>query len=158
MTPFVIRCATLEDAAAVAELSWMLWDYHHTLAPDRVLSADEVMAADPEQESPNDKKHFALVAEVEAKILGYAKLIMRDVPRSRAYPARSVMMLQSIAVRPEARRSGIGRALVEAARARARDHGAGTLQIPVLGFNTEALAFYRSLGFEDEFLLISIKP
>ena len=128
------------------------------MAPDRVLTADEIRAAGPEPDSDNDRKKISLIAERGGEILGYAKLIVRDVPRSRAYPARSVLVLQTISVRAEARRQGIGRAIIERARAIAREHGVGTLQVPVLGFNTEALAFYRSLGFEDEFVLIGMRP
>lgn len=157
MAFLLIREATPQDAGAIDELTWKLWDYHHQLAPDRVLTADEIKAAGPEPESSHDKKKIELIAERDAEILGYAKLIVRDVPRSRAYPARSILTLQTISVRAEARRKGIGRGLVERAREIGRDHGVGTLQVPVLGFNTEALAFYRSLGFEDEFVLIGMR-
>ncbi|WEK41597.1 MAG: GNAT family acetyltransferase [Candidatus Sphingomonas colombiensis] len=59
-----------------------------------------------------------------------------------------------LAVAPEARRTGLGRALMAAAEAWLRERGAPKLQLMVRNGNEEALAFYRALGFEDQ--LVSV--
>ena len=51
-------------------------------------------------------------------------------------------------VRPEHRRSGIGRALVEAAVAWARQQGAARMILQVARRNEAGLAFWREMGFE----------
>ena len=55
----------------------------------------------------------------------------------------------TLAVRPEARRRGYGRALVEAAAAQARSDGIERLYLEVAEDNTAALALYRATGFAE---------
>lgn len=54
----------------------------------------------------------------------------------------------TLAVRPEARRRGVGLKLVEAAAAKAFDKGAATLWLDVAADNHAALALYAGAGFE----------
>ena len=56
--------------------------------------------------------------------------------------------LEDIFVEDAARGSGLGRALVEAAFARARERGCARIELDVNEANTAALALYESLGFE----------
>lgn len=51
-----------------------------------------------------------------------------------------------LAVSPDARRGGIGRALMRAAEAWLRDRGAPKLQLMVRGGNADALNFYERIG------------
>ncbi|TDQ45647.1 acetyltransferase (GNAT) family protein [Actinorugispora endophytica] len=67
--------------------------------------------------------------------------------------AAHVQELRSLAVAPEARRRGAGRALLSAARDLAARRGARKLVLRVLGGNTGALALYRSAGYEVEGVL-----
>ena len=53
----------------------------------------------------------------------------------------------TLAVRPDGRRRGLGRVLVEAAGAAARHLGAERLFLEVAQDNTAALALYRGVGF-----------
>jgi ribosomal-protein-alanine N-acetyltransferase len=53
----------------------------------------------------------------------------------------------SLAVMPEARRSGLGRALLAAAMARARELGAATIFLEVAAANAAARALYAAAGF-----------
>lgn len=55
-----------------------------------------------------------------------------------------------LAVAPDARRAGLGRALMAAAETWLRERGAPKLQLMVRHGNEDALAFYRALGFEDQ--------
>ncbi len=55
-----------------------------------------------------------------------------------------------LAVAPERRGGGLGRALMEAAGNWLRDRGAPKIQLMVRGDNAEALGFYRALGFEAQ--------
>lgn len=55
-----------------------------------------------------------------------------------------------LAVAPDARRAGLGRALMDAAEAWLRERGAPKLQLMVRTGNEEALAFYRALGLVDQ--------
>ena len=56
--------------------------------------------------------------------------------------------LEDLFVDESARGTGLGRALVEAAFERAREHGCARVELDVNEANTAALALYESLGFE----------
>ena len=58
--------------------------------------------------------------------------------------------LEDLFVREEARRSGLGRTLVEAAFERARARGCKRMDLDVNEDNENALAFYERLGFTTE--------
>lgn len=55
-----------------------------------------------------------------------------------------------LAVAPERRRAGLGRALMAAAEAWLRRRGAPKLQLMVRGGNADALGFYEAIGLERQ--------
>ena len=58
--------------------------------------------------------------------------------------------LEDLFVREEARRSGLGRALVEAALERARERGCKRIELDVNEDNSAARALYEACGFQTE--------
>jgi len=62
--------------------------------------------------------------------------------------------IQTIAVAPHARRRGVGRTLVLALLAEARDRGAREVFLEVRADNPGAQSLYRELGFEE----IGVRP
>ena len=94
-----------------------------------------------------------------------------DFARAIAGPASAVLMLREgdalaasvmvgcdghrgwvyyLAVAPERRRAGLGRAMMEAAEAWLRAQGAPKLQLMVRDDNEPALGFYEALGLEPQ--------
>jgi ribosomal protein S18 acetylase RimI-like enzyme len=59
-----------------------------------------------------------------------------------------------VAVSADARRMGVGSALMNAGEAWARDRGLPTLSLDVWSTNDRALAFYRRLGYCAESLCL----
>jgi ribosomal protein S18 acetylase RimI-like enzyme len=55
-----------------------------------------------------------------------------------------------LAVAPDRRRQGLGRAMMDAAEAWLRERGAPKIQLMVREDNEAALGFYRSLGLEPQ--------
>ena len=64
-------------------------------------------------------------------------------------PAPGVMAI-GMALRPDARGRGIGRALLDAAVAHAREAGAHKVELEVWPDNARAIALYTAAGFEVE--------
>lgn len=61
-----------------------------------------------------------------------------------------LVYLYDLFVDPAARRGGVARALMEAARQYAQAHGAGRLQLETAIDNTEAQALYEDLGWKKD--------
>ena len=73
-----------------------------------------------------------------------------SVRPSRHFTGERDGYIGELVVAGHAARRGIGRALITAAEAWARDHGLENLTLHTGIFNTEARAFYASLGFAEE--------
>jgi [ribosomal protein S18]-alanine N-acetyltransferase len=83
--------------------------------------------------------HYYLVAVEDGELLGYAGLAVS--PPHEAW-------VQNIAVRRDAQRRGIGRALLEALLAEAARRGVGKVLLEVAVDNAPAQKLYAEYGFE----------
>jgi ribosomal protein S18 acetylase RimI-like enzyme len=85
---------------------------------------------------------FVGVSETEGSpLLGYALVLMRA--------GTSLARLYSIAVNPDARGKGLGRALMAAAEQAALDEGASAIRLEVRPDNAKAITLYDSLGYRE---------
>jgi L-amino acid N-acyltransferase YncA len=84
------------------------------------------------------------VAELDGDVVGWVAV----VPYSRRAVYRGVGE-ESVYVAERARGRGVGRALLEAVIASARDGGLWTLQAGVFPDNTASLELHRRLGFRE---------
>lgn len=66
------------------------------------------------------------------------------------FAARPLINVHDLAVREDARGQGVGRRLLEAVEARARELGCCKLTLEVRGDNTRARALYDGFGFGDD--------
>jgi ribosomal protein S18 acetylase RimI-like enzyme len=91
---------------------------------------------------------LSLVARQEGRLVG-AVLCGHDGRRG---------FIHHLAVRPEARRQGIGRRLVQECLAGLRREGIQKCHLFVFRLNEEAIAFWRAIGFtgRDELSMMSI--
>ncbi len=81
-------------------------------------------------------------AEVDGKAVGFALWFYSF----STFVGRHGLYLEDLYVRPQARGSGIGRALLTRLAQRCVDEGLGRLEWSVLDWNAPAIAFYESLG------------
>jgi ribosomal protein S18 acetylase RimI-like enzyme len=131
-----------QDAESVTALMAAFRDHmgRDEPADDRIRSTVEVLLRDPAAE-------FLLAAPDGAEApAGICQLRYRLA----VWTGADDCWLEDLFVASEARRSGLGRALVTAAVERARRRGCRRMELDVDEDNTAALAFYRSLGLSDE--------
>ncbi len=93
-----------------------------------------------------------LVAADNSKRRGQAGAVagVISIEPTRHFTGEQDGYIGELVVAEHASRRGIGRALITAAEAWARDHGLENLTLLTGVFNTEARAFYASLGFAEE--------
>ena len=87
----------------------------------------------------NDKGHIVLVAEENSRILGFLV----------ASTQTAEWELENLAVAPDARRRGVGRALMNALIHQAREAGATEIRQEIRRSNLAAQQLGRSLGFRQ---------
>jgi ribosomal protein S18 acetylase RimI-like enzyme len=90
-----------------------------------------------------------LVAELDGAVVGWTKIAPPTPLPSNAHVAQ----LQGLAVDGSVRRRGVGRALIDAACALARERGARRITLRVLGTNPGAQRLYTAAGFTVEGVL-----
>ena len=71
-------------------------------------------------------------------------------PMFSSLRCRPTWMLSDLFVAPGQRRGGIGRRLMDAAHAFARERGAAAIELDTAHTNTAAQALYESLGYERD--------
>ena len=106
------------------------------------------------QEQCMREKGYILVAELDARIVGFAT-IFTAVPQAGEFDELDFTygFISHISVSPEARGAGAGKALMMACEARAKEAGCQWLRVPALGQNQQARAIYEHLGFQEQYVV-----
>jgi GNAT superfamily N-acetyltransferase len=147
MPPFTINSATAKDLS-------------HLLAMIRELAVFERLAHELEVTADSLRSALfgehpvaaALLARVDGAPAGYAVYYHTF----STFVGRPGIFLDDIYVRPEFRKRGIGRALLEAVAKIGMKIGGGRFEWIALRWNENAFRFYRSLGAKvmDEWALL----
>ncbi len=138
-----IRPARHADDAPLAALDLRGWSAIAEVGPPR----------DPATPffGPGQDPAEVLVADDDGTLVGWIKVVPPTGLASNAH----VRQIQGLGVDPRARRSGIGRALVEAAVQLAARSGARKVTLRVLSTNDAAQRLYASAGFAVEGVLVA---
>lgn len=132
MSGALLRPAKLEDAEAISRL---LDELEHPAPPEVLRARLQALAAAGER---------VLVAEIEGVVRGLATVHVTPVLHRPAPVGR----ITALVVSSEMRRQGVGRALVGAAEAIAREAGARLIEVTSNRRRTQAHRFYEGLGYE----------
>ena len=89
---------------------------------------------------------------------GYAFAEERRRPETGRHHARNMMFIHEISVSANARRSGVGRALIMAVRDYGRSVGIELLALETWQFNTGAQAFFKSCGLTPARTMLWTRP
>ena len=143
-----IRPATAQDYDVLCEIIAEVDDMHREACP-HIFQKPPGPARERAYvlERLADEDHGLFVAEVGGRVAGFLHLVARDAPPIPILVPRRLVMVDSLVVRRDLRRGGIGRAPMEWAELWAREQGADELELNVFEFNSGAIAFYRRLGY-----------
>jgi L-phenylalanine/L-methionine N-acetyltransferase len=138
-----VRTAEPRDAAALVELAnavsgepegWMIWNEWRSVGDERRYL--RAVRRHPDAE--------VLVAEIDGEIAGRLSLARDQHPASRHVADLGLMVSERF------RRRGVGRALLEAAVAWARENSVAKIELHVFPWNAPAIALYEAFGFRRE--------
>jgi ribosomal protein S18 acetylase RimI-like enzyme len=147
MTSPVLRRAVASDLYALAPLFDAYRRFYEQ--PGDVALASAYLHARMER-----GESVIFVAEDEGALLGFCQLY----PAWCSVAAAPTFVLYDLFVDDDVRRGGVGRALMLAAQAFARDAGACRLDLSTARTNSRAQALYESLGWQrdDTYLTYSL--
>jgi GNAT superfamily N-acetyltransferase len=89
--------------------------------------------------------HATFIAEQDGRIIAWVGVVVAPTYEHDA----PVCRITGLAVADAARRSGIGRRLMERAESWARENGAGRISLTSHLRRSDAHAFYRAIGYEE---------
>jgi len=144
-----IRPAVRADFDALCAL-WAEVDDLHRRARPELFRAPEGPGRDPAWferviDWPDSE---VLVAQApDGRIDGLAVLLVRKPSASGLHASAPFVEIDNLVVAPGARRQGVGRALMEAARAWTAARGLARLELNVYEFNEAAQSFYEAERF-----------
>jgi ribosomal protein S18 acetylase RimI-like enzyme len=151
------RRATLADAPLLARLNAHVQDWHAAQYPDVFFpNPDPATLTAWFVERLSDPGCTAFLAGEPAQ--GYALCMLQEREGSIFSPAIRRLLVDHIAVAPEARRQGIGRALLMAARDLGRELAVDEILLDTWEANTDAHAFFRAAGFTPRRMLFRATP
>ena len=140
-TTFSVRAATAHDLDALAGLVAAFRDHLGQSRPDGASIADSLRCL-----ARNPDTQLLLAVDADGERLGYAALRFRFSLWVGGIEAQ----LDDLFVAATSRRSGVGRALVQAAVDAARARGAKIVGLNTNERNADALRLYEASGFRAE--------
>lgn len=157
-----IRRATPQDAAEIARLNAHVQGWHAAQYPD-VFFADPDAAALADYfqgrlQEPGVTCFLAYHPAAGDPAIGYALCALSGRPLSVFSPPIRRIVVDQIAVAPDARRLGVGAALLAAAKALARDEHCDELLLDTWEGNHDAHAFFEANGFALRRMLYRALP
>lgn len=144
---YIIRRATLADFETILRLNHALFesDYAH----DDALNLNWPMseeAAEYYRTKLSKPENVAFVAEDSKKnILGY---VIGSSTNKFRYRSVKTGELENMYVVFEARRKGVGKALIEALKHWMKEKGVDRVYVSTYGKNENAIHFYQACGFD----------
>ena len=143
--------ATLSDLEAAASLFDRYRQFYRR--PSNLEGARRFLRA--RLEGGESALFLAAVPDLESREAGAASAVgfTQLFPSFTSVGMRRVWVLNDLFVAEEARRRGVARALMEAARVFALEDGAARIELATERSNTRAQALYDALGYDrdDEF-------
>ena len=150
MSEISIRQATIDDAKPLTDLAYTtFWDafaHHPKNAPDDLNHyMRQAFSIEQIAEELSDARSIFLIAEIDGKPAGYAKLIVGSI--EDGITAVRPVELSRLYSHQEFLGKGVGQNLIDACFERAVKHNHDTMWLGVWEYNPRAHRFYEKNGF-----------
>lgn len=153
----LIRRASPDDAPMVARLNTHVQSWHAEHYPQVFFPhPDPVELTTYFRARLEDPSTTCFLAGEPAS--AYALFTVQSRPLSIFSPPIRRLMIDQIAVAPEARRTGLGSALLKAARALGRELACDEILLDTWEANKAAHAFFAANGFAPRRMLFRAEP
>jgi diamine N-acetyltransferase len=143
-----VRLATLDDAEAIGRQTSSVHQLHNKALPS-VFKPPSADLFPPQKLAAliEDPNCIVAVAEIRGRVVGHVYSAVVNHAENEFNQADSYLYIYQIGVDDDARRQGVGTALITFIRDCARALGLTTLQLDHWAFNGRARAFFEACGF-----------
>ncbi len=135
------------DHRELARLNETVQTWHHQNYPDEFKPYDPAGVASAFEKLLMIPDVFAFVARSNGEAIGYVLGYIKRRPNSAFQYEKAILNIDQIAVVQSHRRSGVGKLLLEAAVALAKENGITEIQLDHWTGNDLAEKFFSSHGF-----------
>lgn len=144
----LVRVATISDLDSVCKLEAQIDQQHHQHLPEIFAAKVEPDRQHTYLQSVLETENGTLLVACESEdILGFISCKWMESTELPFLNPRRICRIGTIVVAEKHWQRGIGKLLMEAATSWGREQGAMEVQLAVMDFNRDALAFYEHLGF-----------
>jgi RimJ/RimL family protein N-acetyltransferase len=147
-----VRRAEASDVPAMAALNDDVQRLHIAARPDHFVPSSTTAISQAMERALGDSNLKFWVAELDARIAGYAIVRVRSTEPGQYLQGRLWWEIDQIGVDAGARERGLARALVDAIARAAADAAVASLELTCWSFNAEARAAFEKLGFAPKML------
>ncbi len=144
----ILRLCEERDLKAVAEL---LNELKEVASTENNFHEDDLKVVFGAMGDPD--VYLNLVAEIDGKIAGFMSMIFYKT----LFHKGGTALINELIVSYHYRGKGIGRLLVDRARAEAIKRGMDELEVGTEKTNKAAQAFYKKCGFDEEYILLGME-
>lgn len=152
-----IRAMRPDDFDAVQEIFRTVHAMHQENRPDLYRKLDAPLSRAYYTQMVENPGGIALCAECGGKVAGVAYTYMKAPTENPVMVPRITAFMDDLAVHPDFRERGIGRALLEESRKQALARGAVSLELMVWAFNQNAIEFYEHAGMTPRSMIMEMK-
>ena len=143
-----VRRATFQDAQAISDLTAQIQQLHRTALPHLFKPpSDALFPAEKLERLLQRADATVAVAEDAGEVLGHVYFTVAERQDDAFRPGESYFYVHQIGVREDARRRGIGTALMTFVAEEAAKLGILSLQLDHWAFNSPARSFFERAGF-----------
>lgn len=161
---FTVERLDPDDIPSVEPLWRSLYRHHAAVAPDLNSMAERV-SADVSwtrrrayyQRVSSEPGSVCLLGRSAGRPVAYAFAHVRVVEEGTWTFDDRIAVLDTLVVLPQVRGLGVGSALLSAMKRELAGDGVGTMEVPVIATNADALRFYEREGLQP-FLLTLVGP
>ena len=146
-----------DDFDAVQEIFHTVHAMHQENRPDLYRKLDAPLSRVYYTQMVENPGGIALCAECGGKVAGVAYTYMKAPTENPVMVPRITAFMDDLAVHPDFRGQGIGRALLEESRRQALARGAVSLELMVWAFNQNAIEFYEHAGMTPRSMIMEMK-
>lgn len=148
MEELYITELTEKDYESVNKAYHKLHEAHVKGRPDIYIATEELLTREEFQEIVQSKEYVAVGAKQLEELAGFVIAKRKVTPENPMLKKNHTLYVDAIYVMEKFRKQGVGRSLYSYLEALAEKESLQRIDLKVWAFNTGAVAFYESLGFQ----------